>query len=83
MNLSIYSNAWKIYAANFWKLFSFAFSLLVIAIAGYVAIIFLGGADFYLVGLLIFSFLVSQFLIINSTSSLKLRSFRIFCTLGE
>ena len=74
MDLTIYSNAWKIYKANFVKLFSFSLSLMVLCIASYVAFLFLGGNDFYLVGILLLSFVVAPFFYSLQIAMLKASS---------
>ena len=53
MKFNIFKNSWAIYKNNFGKLFSFSFSISIISCISYIAILLLGGFDFYLTGILI------------------------------
>lgn len=58
MKLDIYKNAWKIFAINFWKMFSFSFAIMVIIIALYLSSFATMGYDFGLICILGFAFVL-------------------------
>ena len=74
MKFDIFKNSWSIYKNNFGKLFSFSLSIAIISCISYIAILLLGGFDFYLTGILIVTCGLNPLFYSFQVASLKVSS---------
>lgn len=74
MKLDIFKNSWSIYKSNFGKLFSFSISIAIISLISYIAVLLLGGFDFYLTGILLVSFVLNPLFYSFQVATLKVSS---------
>lgn len=74
MKFNIFKNSWTIYKNNFGKLFSFSFSISIISCIAYIAILLLGGFDFYLTGILLVTFVLNPLFYSFQVAALKASS---------